>query len=296
MSTVAAKLYLVSTPIGNLEDITLRALKILQEVDLIACEDTRHTRKLLHHFNIKTDAISYHEQNEERRSDELLRRLLSGRSIAIVSDAGTPLVSDPGFRLVTKAIEVGIDVVPIPGASALITALSASGLATDAFYFGGFLPARKSARRTTYDGVKNIKATLIFYEAPHRLAASIADARELLGDRKAVVARELTKLHEEITRGTLSQIQERFRPAESIKGEIVLIIDRVLERPSNDLSLRSEDRVLNVSVLVAQYIDEGLDRRTALKRVARDLNLTRSEAYRLWQLDQNTAQSTMKSF
>ncbi|MGH9899510.1 MAG: 16S rRNA (cytidine(1402)-2'-O)-methyltransferase [Pyrinomonadaceae bacterium] len=286
MPKAQGKLYLVSTPIGNLEDITLRALRILKEVDLIACEDTRHTRLLLNHFETKTHTVSYHEHNELTRSEELLKTLLSGKSIAIVSDAGTPLISDPGFRLVEKAIGAGVDVVPIPGVSALVTALSSSGLATDAFYFGGFLPARRSARRATYNGVQSIEATLIFYETPRRLSASIADALEMLGNRKAVVARELTKLHEEIVRGTLSQIQERFSSAESIRGEIVLIIDRGQVGTSDDPALKDGENRTNISVLVARYIDEGSDRRAALKRAARDLNLTRSEAYRLWQLGQ----------
>ena len=190
-------LYLISTPIGNLEDITHRAVRLLGQVDLIACEDTRHTRKLLNHYGINTRTISYHEHNEQERAAQLLKLIESGSDVAIVSDAGTPGISDPGFRLTKLAIEGGARVVPVPGASALIAALVASGLPTDEFFFGGFLPARSGARRTRLKEVAGMRATLIFYEAPHRIAATLRDAHEILGERAAVVARELTKIHEE---------------------------------------------------------------------------------------------------
>ena len=209
---MAGTLYLVATPIGNLEDITHRAVRLLGEVDLVACEDTRHTRKLLNHYGINTRTISYHEHNERERAVELLKSLKAGLDVALVSDAGTPAISDPGFRLARLAIENGVRVVPVPGASALITALVASGLPTDEFFFGGFLPARSGARRARLQELASISATLIFYEAPHRIAATLRDAHEILGEREAVVARELTKLHEEIARGRLSELAERFRP------------------------------------------------------------------------------------
>src|SRR6267143_219608 len=225
---MAGTLYLVSTPIGNLEDITHRAVRLLGEVALIAGEDTRHTRKLLNHYGIKTRTISYHEHNERERAAELLKLIDAGSDVAIVSDAGTPGISDPGFRLARLAIESGVPVVPVPGASALISALVASGLPTDEFFFGGFLPARSGARRARLGELRSTPATLIFYEGPHRIAATLKDAREILGEREAVVARELTKIHEEIARGRLSELAARFSSAQSARGEMVLIIDRVV--------------------------------------------------------------------
>src|SRR6478672_5756579 len=195
-----AVLYIVATPIGNLEDITFRAIRILKEVDLIACEDTRHTRKLLSHYGIATQAISYHDHNEMARTEDLLARLRQGHSIAMVSDAGTPLISDPGYRVVSAAAAEGIQVIPIPGPSAAITALSASGLPTEAFRFCGFLPAKSGQRRSALEALIRETSTLIFYEAPHRILETLGDLRSILGNRQAVVARELTKLHEEFLR------------------------------------------------------------------------------------------------
>ncbi len=189
-------LYLVATPIGNLDDITLRAIRVLGEVNLIACEDTRHTRKLLTHYGISTRTISYHEHNERERAVELLERLQNGENIAVVSDAGTPGISDPGFRVGQLAIENDIRVVPVPGAAAFVSALVASGISADEFFFAGFLPSRTTARRAKLKELQSIPATLIFYEAPHRLAPSLRDASDILGQRNAVVARELTKIHE----------------------------------------------------------------------------------------------------
>jgi len=272
---MAGTLYLVATPIGNLADITHRAIQVLREVALIACEDTRHTRKLLQHYGIDAKTISYHEHNEQQRARELIESLKDGIDVAIVSDAGTPAISDPGFRLVRAAIENGITVVPVPGPSALISALVAAGLPTDEFFFGGFLPARSSARRTRLSELRAVPGTLIFYEAPHRLAASLQDAYEVLGEREAVVARELTKLHEEIKRGRLSELVEHFAKVEP-RGEIVLLIDRTaLDQATTETSTAS------VSQLVAQFESEGLDRRAALKKAARELGLSRAEAYRL---------------
>jgi len=265
-------LYLVATPIGNLADITHRALQVLSDVDLIACEDTRHTHKLLNHYGINTKTISYHEHNEQQRATELIDRLKQGTSVAVVSDAGTPSISDPGFRLVRAAIENEIVVVPVPGPSALITALIAAGLPTDEFFFAGFLPSRTNARRARLTELQSIPGTLIFYEAPHRLAQTLADAYQILGEREAVVARELTKLHEEIRRGRLSKLAADYTEKTDIRGEIVVLIDRnVIDLPMKQSS---------VAALVDQFERDGMDHRAALKKAARELGLSRAEAYR----------------
>jgi 16S rRNA (cytidine1402-2'-O)-methyltransferase len=273
---MAGTLYLIATPIGNLEDITHRAIRVLGEVDLIACEDTRHTQKLLNHYGIKTKTISYHEHNERERAAELLELLKEDSNVAVVSDAGTPAISDPGFRLTRLAIDSSVRVVPLPGASALTVALIASGLPTDEFFFGGFLPARSGARRARLVELRSLPATLIFYEGPHRIATTLKDALEILGEREAVVARELTKLHEEIARGRLSELAVQFSSAGSARGEMVLIIDRtVIETGS------SEDKsVGSIAGLVAEFETQGLDHRAALKKAARELGLSRDEAYR----------------
>src|ERR1035438_4898592 len=218
-------LYLVGTPIGNLEDITLRALRILREADQIAAEDTRHSQKLLQHYEIARPLVSYHEHNEMTRAPELLIALEQGAKIALISDAGMPLVSDPGHRLVALCLRHQIPVVPVPGPSALLAALSASGLPNEEFLFVGFLPARSGERRRALERLRIEDRTIIFYEAPHRIAGCVADAREILGDRPACLAREVTKLHEEFRRGKLSVIASSLeeRPA---RGEITLVIDR----------------------------------------------------------------------
>ncbi|HKP86796.1 MAG TPA: 16S rRNA (cytidine(1402)-2'-O)-methyltransferase [Blastocatellia bacterium] len=267
-------LYLVATPIGNLEDITLRALRVLGEVDLIACEDTRHTRKLLAHYEISKPMVSYHEHNERERTPELVEKLKAGTNIALVSDAGTPLVSDPGFRLVRDSIGQGVRVVPIPGPSALVAALAGSGLATGEFIFAGFLPARRAARRARLAELAGLKSTLIFYEAPHRIKETIRDAREALGDRPSVVARELTKLHEEFIRGPLSEIE-----IPQARGEIVLLIGPPLDDMTGEAQARETRPILEE--IEAAMRDEGLDRKSALKRVARARRISKSEAYRL---------------
>ena len=267
-------LYLVATPIGNLADITHRALQVLKDVDLIACEDTRHTNKLLNHYGIGTKTISYHEHNEQQRATQLIDKLKEGSDIAVVSDAGTPSISDPGFRLVRAAIENDVNVVPVPGPSALISALVAAGLPTDEFFFAGFLPSRPNARRTRLTELQSVPGTLIFYEAPHRLVATLKDALEVLGEREAVVARELTKLHEEIRRGRLSQLTAYYADKKSdIRGEIVVLIDR------NVLGATQKQET-NIAALVDQFEQEGLDHRAALKKAARELGLSRAEAYR----------------
>ncbi len=274
---MAGTLYVVSTPIGNLEDMTQRAVRVLREVDLVACEDTRHTRKLLNHYGIKTKTVSYHEHNERERAAELLESLKSGLNVAIVSDAGTPGISDPGFRVVRRAIEEGLRVVPLPGPTAFVSALVASGLPADQFFFDGFLPARSGARRTRLAELQSMPATLIFYEAPHRIADSLRDAREILGEREAVVARELTKLHEEIVRGRLSELATRFSEAtQGPRGEMVLLIDRsVIEVP-----VAESARATSIDSLVAGFEAEGLEPRSALKKAAKQLGISRDEAYR----------------
>jgi 16S rRNA (cytidine1402-2'-O)-methyltransferase len=276
---MSGTLYLVATPIGNLEDITLRALGVLKSVDLIACEDTRHTRKLLSHYKISKPTISYHEHNERERAPELVRKLEAGTDIALVSDAGTPLVSDPGFRLVREAIERRIRVVPIPGPSAFVAALAASGLPSDEFTFAGFLPPRRSARRARLSALAGTKTTLIFYEAPHRIRETLDDAREILGDRPSALARELTKLYEEFLRGSLSEIASSLEPGD-VRGEMVLIVgpplDDNLSKPVRSSILEEIEQVMR---------DEGLDHKSALKRVARSRGISRSEAYRLAQAE-----------
>ena len=272
-------LFLVGTPIGNLEDITQRALRILREVDLIACEDTRHTRKLLNHFGIGTATISYHEHNEQDRAEELCELLESGKNVALVSDAGTPLISDPGFRIVKAAIDRGISVQPIPGAAALVTALSASGLATDQFLFAGFLPARAGARHAKLSGLKSIPATLVLYEAPHRIRATLADAREILGDREAVIARELTKLHEEFARGSLSELIGRFSEIEAPRGELVLIISG--QHTEMVASSGATPPVDQFRERMNELEREGIDQKTAMKKAAKELGLKRDDAYRM---------------
>jgi len=276
MARMSGTLYLVATPIGNLEDITHRAVRLLGEVSVIACEDTRHTRKLLNHYGINTRTISYHEHNERERAAELLKLLETGADVAIVSDAGTPGISDPGFQLARLAIEAGVQIVPVPGPSALIAALIASGLPTDEFFFGGFLPARSGARRTRLAELRSLPATLVFYEAPHRIAASLRDAHEVLGEREAVVARELTKMHEEIARGRLSELATRFASREHARGEMVLVIDRTMIENEKD----AEDSPTTIAELVGKLESEGLDHRAALKKAARALGLSRDEAYR----------------
>ncbi len=273
---MAGTLYLVATPIGNLEDITHRAVRVLSEVDIVACEDTRHTRVLLNHYQIKTKTISYHEHNERERAEYLGEMLEAGRSVAVVSDAGTPGISDPGFRLVNDAVRRGARVVPIPGPAAFVSALVASGLPTDEFFFGGFLPARSNERRARLTAVRSLDSTLVFYETPHRIGQALADAREILGEREAVVARELTKLHEEIARGRLSDLAERFGREGAARGEIVLVIDREAVEEEG----AAEDSEADIAGRVAALEAEGLDNRAALKRVARELGLSRSEAYR----------------
>jgi len=275
--SMTGTLYLVATPIGNLEDISQRALRTLREVDVVACEDTRRTRVLLNHFGIKTRTVSYHEHNERTRAEQLCEDMQAGKSVALVSDAGTPLINDPGFRIVQSAIARGIAVVPIPGATALVAALVASGLSSDQFLFAGFLPARANARQAKLEELRTVPVTLVFYEAPHRIAATLKAALEVLGDRSAVVARELTKLHEEIARGKLSELTKRFSGDTAARGEMVLIINGVAEESVGESQPSSPGLVERVNELE----NSGLDPKTALKQAARELGMKRSEAYRL---------------
>ncbi len=268
-------LYLVATPIGNLEDITLRALRVLKEADLIACEDTRHTRRLLDHYGIDKPAISYHEHNERERAEELLKRLARGERIALVTDAGTPGISDPAYRVVTAAIEKGIEVIPIPGPTALIAALVASGLPTDAFLFIGFLPARRQARRKKLEELRAVCETLVIYEAPHRIRETLAVAREVLGERRAVLARELTKLHEQFIRGTLSEISSQLQ-AQEPRGEMVLVI-----AGSSDDNLAAEESAGLSGEVERLMLEAGLSRNEALKQVARLRRVSKRVVYQL---------------
>jgi 16S rRNA (cytidine1402-2'-O)-methyltransferase len=269
---MAGLLYVVPTPIGNLEDITLRALRVLKEVDLIAAEDTRHSQHLLNHYGIKTALTSYHEHNEREKAALLVERIKNGANIALISDAGTPAISDPGFRLVVAAIDAGINVVPLPGASALATVLSASGLPTDRFIFEGFLPAKQSERKARLQAVVDATASLIFYEAPHRLQDTLREMLEVLGDRQIVVAREVSKIHEEFLRGTVSQVIAGMADRE-IKGEITIVVHGSSgEGRVSEAQLRSE-------------IETLLGAKTAVKEIAELLGeryqLPKREVYRL---------------
>jgi 16S rRNA (cytidine1402-2'-O)-methyltransferase len=268
-------LYVVATPIGNLEDITHRALRVLEQVDLIACEDTRQTQKLLEHYGIKTRTISYHEHNESERAAELAEYFAEGKNIAVVSDAGTPGVSDPGYRVITEAIRGGVPVVPIPGPAAFVAALVASGLPTDSFRFEGFVPAKQGQRRTTLESLRGAEQTLVFYEAPHRIEETLQDILATLGaSRRVVIAREVTKIHEEFLRGTAEELLSRVRERPP-KGEIVLLIAKSEgeERKQKSVFDRVQEAIAS----------ESLDEKSALKKVAKELGLSRSEAYREWQ-------------
>ena len=270
-------LYLVGTPIGNLEDITLRALRVLREVDRIACEDTRQTQKLLNHYDIHTPMVSYHEHNEMTRAAELIVDLEQGTRLALVTDAGMPGISDPGFRLVSLAVRHHIPVVPVPGASAFLSALVASGLPTDSFHFGGFLPPKRGQRRTALERIRESTRTQIFYEAPHRLKETLEDLVAVLGGaRHVVIAREVTKLHEEFLRGRADELLEQAR-ARELKGEITLLIAKGEETaapatPPAPAGVRD----LVESIMAAEHLDE----KAALKRAARELKISKSEAYR----------------
>jgi len=277
-SSGSGTLYLVGTPIGNLEDITLRALRTLKEVDLIACEDTRQTQKLLNHYSIEKRTVSYHEHNELERAAELIVHLEKGEDVAVVSDAGMPGVSDPGYRLVGLAVRHHIRVVPIPGASAFLSALVASGLPTDSFRFGGFLPAKAGARRTLLESSRTSPRTQIFYEAPHRLVETLQDVVDVIGpDRRVVVAREVTKLHEEFLRGPAAEVLNELKKRPEVKGEITLLLAKGEERATPQASASVATRVRELMQ------SEQMEEKNALKQAAKEFGLSKSEAYREWQ-------------
>jgi 16S rRNA (cytidine1402-2'-O)-methyltransferase len=271
---------LVATPIGNLEDITLRALRVLKEVDVIACEDTRQTQKLLSHYGIQTRTVSYHEHNEMTKAAELVVDLESGAKIALVTDAGMPGISDPGFRLIALAIRHHVPVVPIPGASAFLAALVASGLPTDSFRFSGFLPAKAGQRRKLFESVRESPRTQVFYEAPHRVLETLADVVEVLGsDRHVVVAREVTKIHEEFLRGRAVEVLEQLKARGDVKGEITLLIAK-----AEGSEIKAETSLVSVGKRVKQIMSEDkVDEKAALKKVAKERGIGKSEAYREWQ-------------
>jgi 16S rRNA (cytidine1402-2'-O)-methyltransferase len=281
LCSAGPSLYLVGTPIGNLEDITLRALRVLREVDVIACEDTRQTQKLLNHYVIATRTTSYHEHNEMTRSAELVKEMQGGASVALVTDAGMPGISDPGYRLISLAIRHHVPVVPIPGASAFLAALVASGLPTDSFRFSGFLPAKRGERRAALEAIKSSPRTQVFYEAPHRVVESLVDICEVLGEsRHVVVAREVTKLYEEFLRGRSGEVLEILKAREVVKGEITLLIGKAEESDAHGEADPSSARV-SIRQRVEQIMaEEKLDEKVALKKVAKERGISKSEAYR----------------
>ena len=270
-------LYLVATPIGNLEDITFRAIRILREVDLIAAEDTRQTLKLLNHYEIKKPLISYHRHNEEIKVDNLVKKLKEGKNIAVVSDAGTPAISDPGEVIVKEALKEGIKIIPIPGACAAINALIASGLDTKEFTFYGFLSINKKIRKETLEKIKQENKTIILYEAPHKIKSTLQDLEKVLENRKIVIARELTKIHEEFIRGTVSEILQEYKQP---KGEHIIIIE--------GSSIKNEDKELeklnemSVEEHYKFYEKKGLEKNEIIKKIAKDRKLKKNEIYKLF--------------
>lgn len=270
-------LYVVATPIGNLEDITLRALRVLNSVDLIACEDTRQTQKLLNHYGIKTKTTSYHDHNEMTRAPELVVECeQQGKTIALVTDAGMPGISDPGFRLIALAIRHHVPVIPIPGASAFLASLVASGLPTDSFRFSAFLPAKRGERRDALETIRETPRTQIFYEAPHRIVETLEDIVDVLGvERHVVVAREVTKLHEEFLRGTAEQVLLELKSRPEVKGEITLLIAK--PEPNHHPAVKPK----NLRVRLQEIMDaDTVDEKTALKKLAKEIGVSKSEVYR----------------
>jgi 16S rRNA (cytidine1402-2'-O)-methyltransferase len=289
MSDVSAApaLYLVATPIGNLEDITLRALRVLKEVDVIACEDTRQTLKLLNHYAIATRTTSYHEHNEMTKSAELVKQMQEGASVALVTDAGMPGISDPGYRLIALAIRHRIPVVPVPGASAFLAALVASGLPTDSFRFSGFLPAKRGERRAALEAIRSSERTQVFYEAPHRIVEALEDVAEVMGaQRNVVVAREVTKIHEEFLRGHAGEVLETLKSREVVKGEITLLIGKAEEDAGagqGHVGTAAPGRPTVRQRMEQIIAEEKIDEKAALKKVAKERGVSKSEAYREWQ-------------
>jgi len=270
-------LYLVATPIGNLEDITFRAIRILKEVDLIAAEDTRQTLKLLNHYEINKPLISYHRHNEEVKQEALIQKLKTGKNIALVSDAGTPVISDPGEVIVKEALKENIKVIPIPGACALINALIASGLDTKEFSFYGFLSLNKKLRKEKLEEIKKENKTIILYEAPHKLTATLKDLEKILENRKIVVARELTKIHEEFINGTALQILEKYQEP---KGEHIILIE------GNEIKEESEEKKLIKEMTIEEhynyYEKQGFSKNEIIKKIAKDKGVSKNEIYQLF--------------
>ena len=272
------KLYLVATPIGNLEDITIRAINILKEVDLIAAEDTRHTLKLLNHYEISKPLISYHRHNEDVKSDILIRKLLTGQNIAIVTDAGTPGISDPGEEIVKEAIKNEIDVIPIPGACALTNALIASGLNTKEFAFYGFLPLNKKNRNSIFERLKKEDKTIILYEAPHKLVKTLEDILESVGDVSCVLAKELTKIHEEFIRGSISAIIKKLNEKDCIKGEYIILLELIHNNSD------SENKIMDKSIEEQYeiYKRQGMTKKDIIKQIAKNKNVHKNEIYKIF--------------
>ncbi|HEY8422575.1 MAG TPA: 16S rRNA (cytidine(1402)-2'-O)-methyltransferase [Thermoclostridium sp.] len=277
--TKTGTLYLVSTPIGNLEDITFRALKTLKEVDLIAAEDTRHSLKLLNHFEIKKPLISYFEHNKNKRGEELIEHLLNGKNVALITDAGTPGISDPGEDLVKLAIENNVNITMVPGCTASIMALVLSGLPCRRFSFEGFLPHDKNERKKFLESVRREDRTMVFYISPHNCLSVLTEMEDILGDRKSALCRELTKKHEEIIRGRLSEIIEILTSNNKVKGEMVLVIEGAQEEQTDE-----SENWLSVSIdeHMDFYLNQGIDKKEAMKMVARDRGITKREVYSLY--------------
>lgn len=268
---MVGKLYLVATPIGNLGDITLRAINTLKEVDIIAAEDTRHTLKLLNHLQISKPLISYHRHNEEVKSEDLINKLLEGKNIAVVTDAGTPGISDPGEEIVKEAIKNSIEIVPIPGACAAINALIISGLSTKEFVFLGFLPLNKKLRNNKLEEIKNEHKTIIIYEAPHKLKTTLEDLKSILLNRNVVIVKELTKIHEKVIRG---RIEEIIKECENPKGEFIIMIEGAKkELEENNLNK------LTIEEHYKYYEEQGLTKKDIIKKIAKDRNVDKNEIY-----------------
>ena len=272
------KLYLVATPIGNLEDITFRAIKVLKEVDLIAAEDTRHTLKLLNYYEISKPLISYHRHNEEVKSDILIQKLLEGQNIAIVTDAGTPGISDPGEEIVKEAINKGIEIIPVPGACAFVNALIASGLNTKEFAFYGFLPLNKKNRNHALERIRKEDKTIILYEAPHKLLKTLEDVLEKVGDVSCVLAKELTKIHEEFIREKVSNVLNDLKAKETIKGEYILLLD--LEK--NTIKEKETEQERSIEEQYAYYEAQGMGKKEIIKQIAKERKVPKNEIYQLF--------------
>lgn len=272
MSMTQGILYICPTPIGNLEDITLRTIKVLNEVDLIAAEDTRHTLKLLNHYNIKKPLISYHEHNKITAGEKILEEIKKGKKIALVTDAGMPGISDPGEDIIKRCIEENIELVALPGPTAFVLALVLSGLSTESFVFEGFLPSKGKERKDRLNKLKNETRTIILYEAPHRIISLLKDLLEALGNRKIAISRELTKIHEETFRGTIQEAIEKFE-SQNPKGEFVLVVE------GTDVEEQSFDHI-SIKEHIKMYMDEGLSKKESIKKVAKERNIPKSQVYR----------------